>query len=57
MIRFLQAYYENDPLAVWAFDVIAWHLAYGLANTIFVINPGIIIIGPIIQKQNVLRIK
>lgn len=44
--QILQAYYENDPLAVWAFDVIAWHLAYGLANTIFVINPGIIIIGP-----------
>ena len=44
--QILQAYYDIDPLAVWAFDVIAWHLAYGLANTIFVINPGIIIIGP-----------
>lgn len=42
----LQAYYDEDPLAEWAFDVVAWRLAYGLANTIFVINPDIIIIGP-----------
>lgn len=42
----LKAYEQGDPLAVWAFDAVAWHLAYGLISTIFVINPGIIIIGP-----------
>ena len=49
--QIVQAYYDEDPLAIWAFDVIAWHLAYGLANTIFVINPGIIIIGPAYPKS------
>lgn len=49
--QIVQAYYNEDPLAIWAFDVIAWHLAYGLANTIFVINPGIIIIGPDYPKS------
>lgn len=42
----VEAYYHHDPLAEWAFDVVAWHLAYGLINTVFVINPSIIIIGP-----------
>lgn len=42
----VNAYYEKDPLAIWAFDILAWRLAYGLADTIFVINPDEIIIGP-----------
>lgn len=46
-----QAYYDEDPLAVWAFDAVAWHLAYGLASTIFVINPRVIIIGPDYPKS------
>ena len=42
----VNAYYENDRLAVWAFDLVAWRLAYGLVSTIFVINPEVIVIGP-----------
>ena len=42
----IKAYEQGDSLAVWAFDTVAWHLAYGLIGTIFVINPGIIIVGP-----------
>lgn len=42
----VDAYYAGDPLAVWAFDILAWRLAYGLLGTIFVINPDEIIIGP-----------
>lgn len=42
----VKAYQQGDPLAVWAFDNVAWHLAYGLISTIFVINPGVIIVGP-----------
>ncbi len=42
----VNAYYENDRLAVWAFDLVAWRLAYGLVSTIFVINPEEIVIGP-----------
>ena len=39
----VSAYYAGDSLAVWAFDILAWRLAYGLLGTIFVINPDEII--------------
>ncbi len=42
--QIVEAYHSNDPLAVWAFDILAWRLAYGLVSTIFVINPDNIII-------------
>ncbi len=40
-----KAYYEEDPLAICAFDNLAWKLAYGLVNAIFFINPNRIVIG------------
>ena len=41
-----EAYLKGDPLANWIFDAAAARLAYGLASSIFVINPDMIIIGP-----------
>lgn len=41
----LQAYYDRDPLATWAFDLLAWRLAYGLLSTFFILNPNKIVIG------------
>ena len=40
-----QAYLEDEPLAKYAINKLAWYLGYGLANVIFTINPDIIIIG------------
>lgn len=42
----LAAYEAGDKLAEWAFDMVAWRLAYGLLGIIFVINPELIVIEP-----------
>jgi len=39
------AYQENDPLAVWAIEKMAWMLGYGIANIVYTINPDCIILG------------
>ena len=38
------AYMKNDPLAVCVIDNLAWKLAYGLTNIIFIMNPNRIVI-------------
>lgn len=38
-------YDKGNPLAVWAIEKTAWHLGYGIASIIAVLNPDIIIIG------------
>lgn len=55
----LDAYKKHDLLAEWTFDCVAAKLAYGIANVIFTINPGLILIGPEYpQTQNFIeRIK
>ena len=40
-----EAYLQNDPLAVCAMDNLAWKLAYGLTNLIFVMNPSRIVLS------------
>lgn len=40
------AYKNNDPLAVYAVNKMAWMLGYGIANIIYIINPDCIILGP-----------
>lgn len=42
----VDAYENHDLLAEWAFDCVAAKMAYGIANVIFTINPGLILIGP-----------
>lgn len=39
------AYQENDPLAIWAIEKMAWMLGYGIANIVYIINPDCIILG------------
>lgn len=40
-----EAYQKNDALAVCAIDNLAWKLAYGLTNLIFVMNPSRIVLS------------
>lgn len=40
----VRAYKQNDPLAVYAMEKIAWMLGYGLANLIYAIDPDYIIL-------------
>lgn len=42
----VDAYMDNDPLAVYAINKMAWMLGYGIANIIYIINPDCIILGP-----------
>ena len=48
----LEAYKAFDPLAVWAYERIASALSYGLLNAIFLVNPGLIVIGPDYPKTD-----
>lgn len=41
----LEAYKENDLLATYAMEKVAWMLGYGIANIIYIINPDCIILG------------
>ncbi len=44
------AFHLGDKLAVGILDDVAWHLGFGIASLINVINPGTIIIGDDFQK-------
>ena len=44
-LQIRDAYLNNDPLAVCAMDNLAWKLAYGLTNLIFVMNPSRIVLS------------
>lgn len=43
--KFCRLNYDRDPLATWAFVLLAWRLAYGLLSTFFILNPNKIVIG------------
>lgn len=46
------AYSENDPLAIYAIEKMAWMLGYGIANIVYILNPDCIIIGQDYPKSS-----